>query len=1234
MAFSFTYKASDGQAQSGVATVTITVTPVNDAPVAANDDSYTTAEDTQLTVSAPGVLANDSDVDGDALSAVLVSNPTHGTLTLNGDGSFSYMPALNYNGVDSFTYKASDGQAQSDVATVTITVTPVNDAPVAANDDSYTTAEDTQLTVSAPGVLANDSDVDGDALSAVLVSNPTHGTLTLNGDGSFSYMPALNYNGVDSFTYKASDGQAQSDVATVTITVTPVNDAPVAANDDSYTTAEDTQLTVSAPGVLANDSDVDGDALSAVLVSNPTHGTLTLNGDGSFSYMPALNYNGVDSFTYKASDGQAQSDVATVTITVTPVNDAPVAANDDSYTTPEDTQLTVSAPGVLANDSDVDGDALSAVLVSNPTHGTLTLNGDGSFSYMPALNYNGVDSFTYKASDGQAQSDVATVTITVTPVNDAPVAANDDSYTTPEDTQLTVSAPGVLANDSDVDGDALSAVLVSNPTHGTLTLNGDGSFSYMPALNYNGVDSFTYKASDGQAQSDVATVTITVTPVNDAPVAANDDSYTTPEDTQLTVSAPGVLANDSDVDGDALSAVLVSNPTHGTLTLNGDGSFSYMPALNYNGVDSFTYKASDGQAQSDVATVTITVTPVNDAPVAANDDSYTTAEDTQLTVSASGVLANDSDVDGDALSAVLVSNPTHGTLTLNGDGSFTYMPALNFNGIDSFTYKASDGQAQSGVATVTITVTSLNNAPVAANDDSYTTPEDTQLTVSAPGVLANDSDVDGDALSAVLVSGPSHGTLTLNGDGSLVYVPALNFNGVDSFTYKASDGQAQSDVATVTITVTPVNNAPVAVNDSYTTPEDTQLTVSAPGVLANDSDVDGDALSAVLVSSPSHGTLTLNGDGSLVYMPALNFNGIDSFTYKASDGQAQSGVATVTITVTPVNDAPVAANDDSYTTPEDTQLTVSAPGVLANDSDVDADTLSAVLVSNPTHGTLTLNSDGSLVYVPALNFNGIDSFTYKASDGQVQSGVATVTITVTPVNDAPVAANDDSYTTPEDTQLTVSAPGVLANDSDVDGDALSAVLVSGPSHGTLTLNGDGSLVCMPALNFNGIDSFTYKASDGQTQSGVATVTITVTPVNDAPVAANDDSYTTPEDTQLTVSAPGVLANDSDVDGDALSAVLVSGPSHGTLTLNSDGSFSYMPALNFNGIDSFTYKASDGQVQSGVATVTITVTPVNDAPVAANNDNYTTPEDTQLTVSAPGVLANDSDVDADTLSAVL
>src|SRR6266540_3811392 len=401
----------------------------------ANNDTYSVNEDTLLAVGAPGVLANDMNPDGDSMSAVLVNGPTHGTLALNADGSFTYTPEANYNGSDSF--------------------------------------------------------------SAVLVSGPEHGTLALNANGSFSYSPTANYNGTDSFSYRANDGQLDSGVATVTITINPVNDAPVAVND-SYTTAEDTTLTVGAPGVLANDSDVDGDNLTAVLVMGPSHGSLALNADGSFSYIPAANYNGPDSFSYKANDGAADSGVVVVTISVTPVNDAPVAAND-SYTTAEDTALTVSAPGVLANDGDVDGDSLSAVLVSGPEHGTVALNADGSFTYTPTNNYNGPDSFSYKANDGTVDSGVATVAITVEAVNDAPVA-NEDSYNVNEDTTLTVDAPGVLGNDTDVEGDNLNVEVVSEPEHGTLTLSTNGGFIYMPETNYNGTDSFTYQANDGSTK--------------------------------------------------------------------------------------------------------------------------------------------------------------------------------------------------------------------------------------------------------------------------------------------------------------------------------------------------------------------------------------------------------------------------------------------------------------------------------------------------------------------------------------------------------------------------------------------------------------------------------------------------------------------------------------------------------------------------------------------------------------
>jgi VCBS repeat-containing protein len=581
-------------------------TIINNPPVAANDASYSVNEDNTLTVAAPGVLGNDSDPDGDTLTAVLVSGPSHGTLTLNPNGSFTYTPAENFFGTDSFTYQAYDGVDYSNVATVTITVSSVNDAPV-AEDDSYTTDEDTPLVVPAPGVLGNDSDVDGDRLTAVLVSGPSHGTLTLNEDGSFTYTPEENFCGEDSFTYKAYDGALYSNVATVTITVTPVNDAPV-AEDDTYTANEDTPLVVPAPGVLGNDSDVEGDHLTAVLVSGPSHGTLTLNPNGSFTYTPAENFFGTDSFTYQAYDGVAYSNVATVTITVSSVNDAPVA-EDDTYTANEDTPLVVPAPGVLGNDSDVEGDHLTAVLVSGPSHGTLTLNEDGSFTYTPEENFCGEDSFTYKAYDGALYSNVATVTITVSSVNDAPVA-EDDSYTTDEDTPLVVPAPGVLGNDSDVEGDHLTAVLVSGPSHGTLTLNPNGSFTYTPAENFFGTDSFTYQAYDGVDYSNVATVTITVSSVNDAPVA-EDDSYTTDEDTPLVVPAPGVLGNDSDVEGDPLTAVLVSGPSHGTLTLNPNGSFTYTPAGDYYGSDSFKYKARDRSgAESNEATVTITVNPV------------------------------------------------------------------------------------------------------------------------------------------------------------------------------------------------------------------------------------------------------------------------------------------------------------------------------------------------------------------------------------------------------------------------------------------------------------------------------------------------------------------------------------------------------------------------------------------------------------------------------------------------
>ena len=286
----------------------------------------------------------------------------------------------------------------------------------------------------------------------------------------------------------------------------------------------------------------------------------------------------------------------------------------------------------------------------------------------------------------------------------------------------------------------------------------------------------------------------------------------------------------------------------------------------------------------------------NRAPVAL-DDVSSGAEDTPQTIQ---VLANDTDADGDALTGALVDAPAHGDVSQNSDGSFTYVPGPQFNGTDQFTYTVSDGKASSaGPATVRITVTPTNDAPEASGDN-YATHEDIALTVANPGVLHNDGDIDGDVITVSLASGPAHGSLTLNENGSFIYTPNPNFHGSDAFAYRVSDGVATSGIVSVALTVNSVNDAPVAEGNSYVGDEDRALSVAAPGVLGNDTDVDpGQTLQAILASGPTRGTLTLNTTGSFTYTPNVHFSGSDAFSYRASDGLGISEVATVTITVTP-----------------------------------------------------------------------------------------------------------------------------------------------------------------------------------------------------------------------------------------------------------------------------------------------------------------------------------------------
>lgn len=1243
--------------------------PVNLPPDAVND-GVTVIEDSGANTI--NVLANDSDADGGTLTITAVTQPTGSAgAVVNNGSNVSFTPATNFAGPTSFTYTISDGQGGSDTATVNVTVTPVNDAPVAI-DDSYSTNEDVVLNVPAPGVLGNDMDVDGPSLSAVLGTTTSNGTLSFDGNGSFSYTPNANFSGSDSFSYRASDGSLQSNLATVNITINAVNDGPDAVND-AATVAEDSSGNVI--DVRANDTDPESNALVVTAVSDPANGTATVGLDGAnVIYTPDTDFSGSDSFTYTISDGQGGTDSATVTLTVTSVNDAPLALND-GYSTPEDTVLNVTAPGVLQNDTDADGDALSSILVAGPTasEGSLVLNSDGSFAFTPAANFNGSASFTYKANDGTVDSNVATVTINVTAGNDAPTADND-SYTADEDAVLNVPAPGVLDGDSDPDGNTLSAIVVASPANGVMVLNADGSFSYTPHANFNGVDMFTYKANDGALDSNIATVTITVNAINDAPAALND-SYVTDEDVALSVPAPGVLGNDTDVDGGSLSAMLVTGPANGTLTLGPDGSFTYTPGPDFSGTDSFSYKANDGSADSNVATASITVNPIQDSagqllineveidPPSISSDACQYIEIRGQNVG--GVVPagtyflsvnSDSGNPGFANVAVNIGGAvvgSNGTITIlntaySGGCSRSFPPGTT---VINYANALSVGK---GSETYLIAHSSTNlftGQDLDANNDGefeaaldigmisdgfalLVNPEEEWVYGASAGVVNISNTIaldqpDGvtrfiDDTTPFAAAAFYYGEIAESPDEATLYISPKSPN---TPTCAALTPGAPNEVVsgcvepTPTPTPTPTpNNPPNARNDSATVAEDSVDNII--NVLVND-DTGGDGPSPLVITAATNGSngVVVNNGTDLSYTPNANFFGSDSFSYTISDG-ADSASATVNITVGAVNDAPVAVND-SYSTNQDTTLNISAPGVLGNDADIDADSLSAVIVSSPLNGSLSLNSNGSFSYTPNAGFTGSDSFTYRANDGAADSNLATVSIAVDNVNDAPVALND-SYSTSEDGALNVPAPGVLGNDSDADGNPLTALIAVGPANGSLILNADGSFTYTPNANFNGSDSFTYRASDGTLQSNIATVSITVSAVNDVPDAVNDSASVAEDSSNNIIN---VLANDTDPDGNTLSIIAVTQPANGSV-VNSGTDAAYTPNANFTGTDTFSYTVSDGNGGTDTATVTVSVGGVNDSPDAVD-DATTVAEDSSANVI--NVLANDSDPDGDSLT---
>lgn len=660
------------------------------------------------------------DLDDDTLNFELVNKPEYGEITSFtriGDKSYqyTYVSKIGDHVTDSFTYKVSD-QYNSDIGTVIFTIGQISD-----QSHSIKVTEDTVY----KGTLSSseNEDVSADSVSYALELNPLNGKVELFADGTYTYTPNENFFGTDGdrFLYKSTDSNGNTVIGTVMISVIPKNDDPEATETDTISVTEDTIYT----GTLKA-TDIDGDPLTYTLKTEPSHGKVVIQNDGTYTYTPETDYNGTDNFSFTVSDGNGGSDdEGKVQISISSVNDTPIAGNA-TIKTDKNEPLADSLPG-----SDVDGDTLTYEGTDLPKYGSVFIYNNGLYTYTPNSNFQGTDTFSYTVTDSSGQKDTGTVTVAVGSANASPTAL-DSTITINEDSE---KSGQLVANDSD--GDAITYAIATNPSHGTVTVTEAGSFKYTPTENYSGSDSFTWQATDTFGGTDTGTVTITVSNVNDNPVAADSTiEATAGKAYEGTLSA-------TDIDSDSLTFSTQTSPDNGTLSIDSSGSFTYTPSEGFNGTDDFTFQVSDGSGGTDQGTVTVTITqsesespPVteeNQAPVTSGFDTLTGAN-TELNATLTAT-----DADEDTLIFSKTSDPSHGTATVNEDGSFTYNPTGNFWGEDAFNYSVSDTAENTATGTVSLDIGSTDNADSINGNASNDTIDAQGGNDSVSGGAGNDS---------------------------------------------------------------------------------------------------------------------------------------------------------------------------------------------------------------------------------------------------------------------------------------------------------------------------------------------------------------------------------------------------------------------------------------------------------------------------------------------------------------
>ena len=1340
----FAYAVSDGHGGTAASTLTVTINGTNDAPTVGAASASIGEEAAGPANALSGLLPTPYDADiRDTVSFVPQTNRagTWGTLTLRADGTYTYAltdsAALHSLGAgqiayDTFAYTVADNHGASVTNTLTITVIGVNDAPSVASATA-SVQEDTLLTAS--GILPAPTDPDaGDRPQFVmqLSTQGQYGTLFLSPAGAYTYtlnngLPAVHALGegdtlTDTFTYTVTDGHGGTATNTLTVTINGTNDAPTVDAADAAITEGVAQTA----GTLPTPQDPDAHDVPVFVPQTGAaglYGSLTLDASGAYVYtlnnslavvkQLGLGETLTDTFTYTVTDNHGGTATNTLTVTVNGINTPPLTGTITAGSVTEDTSTVLT--GIMTAPPDPNPHDTVVFLPQTGTagaYGTLTLAASGRYTYvlnntLPAVQGLGVgetltDTLAATVSDGKGGLTQTTLAITINGTNDLPSVAPSSGAIT-EDTAILAGTLS-LPTDQDIhDTPAFLPQLGTAGAYGTLTLNADGTYSYalnnsLSAVQGLGVgetltDSFAYTVSDGHGGTASNTLTITISGANDAPAALAATASVT-EDTAL--SASGVLPRPSDPDFHdtvAFIPLAARAGAYGTLTLAADGHYTYvlnntLPAVQGLGVgetltDTITYQVIDNHGATGSATLTVTINGTNDNPIV----TPLTASILETAASVSGVLPapTDPDIhDAPAYVPIAARAGIYGSLTLNADGSYTYVlnqsqPAVQGLGqgetlTDTFAYSVVDGHGGAASGTLTVTVNGINNPPTVAASAAVIAEHTSYVTGVLPS--PDDPDIhDTVPFTPATLTG-RYGTLSLDAHGGYVYTlnahsPDVSGLGqgeslTDTITYGIADDKGGTGTGTLTVTINGTNDAPVLGPQAASV--SVGGTVTAAGTLiAGDPDAhDTVSFTPFTAQAGLYGTLTLNADGTYAYTLNSGLSAVrqlsigdtlqDVFLCQAQDQYGLTGSGTLTVTINGGNEAPTVAAATASVT-EDLALT--ATGMLPAHQDINIhDTIGFVPLSAQagTYGTLTLTAGGRYIYVlnnalPSVQALGTgetltDTFTYQAIDNHGAIGSNTLTVTINGTNDAPTMSLAAAAFARTDLTLT----GVLPPPHDPDAHDTASyqpLTAQAGLYGTLTLNADGTYTYVLNSTLDTVrelgageslqDVFSCTVIDSHGTTGAGVFTITINGSNDAPTAADATASVTAAVSGDQVLATGILPHPADPNiHDVLSFVPLAAEagSYGTLTLAADGSWTYTlnnaaDAVRQLGAgatltDTITYQVADNHGATGNATLSVTIYGVNDLPaVAAATASVT--EDTAA--AASGILPAPTDPDS-------